>query len=529
MGEEYIFKPGDRVVFKTWDEMEKEYGLDENGYVICKFKFTDEMEDSIDRDIIYTIEDIKDDGRVYFSEEPSEYSYSYSTDMIRLATEEDRKEIQCPTFFDWEFNIPDEIRDILQVNHHVDAGKDKATSGYLALMTALFFGTGVSVRFDFGKHESVSPNDIFDYCNGVRGYFCMIETGGNKEEYDSWAADNSVSIFELCGFSVYAKDKVFIVLVNDKKDMYNDDFAFGLVQCIHDVLNLQINEELYSCILERDFEKAKNTILTTAEVIIKAKKRKEFDHNIENLSKSLSEVTVHRFENNLQRAKNNVENIEARLRRAYEELKQAQKNKIYYEVVNRKLQENDLIELLKSDFDNITNIDTSSPGYIYISIKQTLMFFNDDDWTSLRRNYMEDNPNIKYLLDAIFTRKAQVMFEQGVRININDAYVQKYDGWSCKVGIPNPHITGYDCWGDNKSSIDQALMDFNLDVAYNTIKSAIAGINLVDKPVLDKFCAYLRSRNYDKIPCITDIDTGKVMIIPEADTFYRLKEEGSES
>lgn len=37
------FKVCDRVQFKTWEEMEKEFGLDEEGDINCRNRFTTDM------------------------------------------------------------------------------------------------------------------------------------------------------------------------------------------------------------------------------------------------------------------------------------------------------------------------------------------------------------------------------------------------------------------------------------------------------------------------------------------------------
>lgn len=40
----YTFKVGDRVQFKTWEEMEKEFGLDSDGDINCGFCFSKVMQ-----------------------------------------------------------------------------------------------------------------------------------------------------------------------------------------------------------------------------------------------------------------------------------------------------------------------------------------------------------------------------------------------------------------------------------------------------------------------------------------------------
>ena len=76
------FKVGDRVRFKTWEEMKAEFGLNDTGSIACKFCFTSEMDDIIDRERDYLITDIRGEEIVF---EDLSVSFSYSEDMIKLA------------------------------------------------------------------------------------------------------------------------------------------------------------------------------------------------------------------------------------------------------------------------------------------------------------------------------------------------------------------------------------------------------------------------------------------------------------
>lgn len=78
------FKPGDLVQIKSWDEMEKEFGLTEYGHINCRNKFIKEM--TLFCGKVLTISEISNDlfGRcnVRFVE-GSPGGWNYSTDMIK--------------------------------------------------------------------------------------------------------------------------------------------------------------------------------------------------------------------------------------------------------------------------------------------------------------------------------------------------------------------------------------------------------------------------------------------------------------
>ena len=78
------FKVGDRVRFKTWEEMKEEFGISASGNIPCKFTFLSTMDALIDRGRDYIISDIRGDS-IYFEDLSDQFSYS--EDMIRLVSE----------------------------------------------------------------------------------------------------------------------------------------------------------------------------------------------------------------------------------------------------------------------------------------------------------------------------------------------------------------------------------------------------------------------------------------------------------
>ncbi len=82
------FQVGDRVVFKTWEEMKKEYGIKENGDIDCSYVFTIEMEHAIDKTKVYTITQISGDQVVL---NDIVWRFFISTDMIKIYTSKSTK------------------------------------------------------------------------------------------------------------------------------------------------------------------------------------------------------------------------------------------------------------------------------------------------------------------------------------------------------------------------------------------------------------------------------------------------------
>lgn len=74
----YDFSPGDRVVFRSWEDMEEEYGLDDHDCIQCKFDFVPDMRFLCGSE--YTISWVDEDGEVRL--EDFDHPYTISTDMI---------------------------------------------------------------------------------------------------------------------------------------------------------------------------------------------------------------------------------------------------------------------------------------------------------------------------------------------------------------------------------------------------------------------------------------------------------------
>ena len=57
-------------------------------------------------------------------------------------------------------------------------------------------------------------------------------------------------------------------------------------------------------------------------------------------------------------------------------------------------------------------------------------------------------------------------------------------------GCPQPHIMGYDCWGDNTANIQQALSRNDLYTAYMICKQVLESVALSDGAVVERMLSY---------------------------------------
>lgn len=77
------FKAGDKVRIRPWEDMEKEFGLDESGDIKCKYTFTLEMKKYCGTE--FTLKEVSRYGEVRWNGKPP---FSFSPDMIEKVEDE---------------------------------------------------------------------------------------------------------------------------------------------------------------------------------------------------------------------------------------------------------------------------------------------------------------------------------------------------------------------------------------------------------------------------------------------------------
>lgn len=520
--EERQFNPGDQVVFKTWEELKEEFAYSD-GAIRCNMHFTEEMEESIDKEKIYTIREIRPNGTIAFTEDPSQLTFAYSTDMIKHVGE-GKSKIASYYFREWVVN--GELKRNLRELNLFDGLNDVPHSAYRTLLCALTLGTGSTIHSLSGKHVN-SPEELYTYLINRRGtYKIGIELNSlrREDEFDTWAVENEAAKLTFGKNLAYIKKDVMLIL--SESPTVDDEFTYELVKTMHDVWNIPTNEELYGYILNRDPESGKRKMESLIKLVLEAQRREKFSKEIQELKRNMKSTSEASFKNDIDDIQRNIRSSECALETLYSQLQEKKKELAYFKFYNGKDEiVEDFLSLLENDYENISYIEVGS-YYLRLVIKQPLLFFDDEEWLTIKDGFLSERRSVNHVFSAIFERKAQIMFEQGVIINFSDSDVQRYNDADQKEGVPNPHIGGYDCWDANGTNIRVALRQRRYDIAYATIKSAIAGVSVVDSPVMDRLHYYLR--NFTNIPCITDLETGVVMTIEEAEKFYREKEEGNQ-
>ena len=146
------FMVGDRVVIKTWEQMETEYGVDKFGYIKCKTWFVKGMRNLCGKKATITK---KDEEKIWltFDDINADIGWNFSTDMIELdyptvrGNDKEKKEVEKCKF---------KVGDII-------IGNDKNTYNYTAkgvkckvishLKDDLFHDIKVKILDEDGKYN----------------------------------------------------------------------------------------------------------------------------------------------------------------------------------------------------------------------------------------------------------------------------------------------------------------------------------------------------------------------------------------
>ena len=523
------FKVGDVVKVKSWEEMEEEYGLDENGWIDVPYSFTSQMEEYFgNREATYTVKKVIGiEANIVVVDEVM--PFTLSEEMLRFADEEEKEAEERNPLIDFDL--------LNYFSEYVFFGEIKA-----------------NIEFDFNHSYGYKERKI------IRNIFWLFNVSGLKTKLivtrnAEWFYRNSYSIADSSSIGI-AKDlpddilNELEALNKEREDFALINFEDGvavinnygtiiffkewssdkessvkLMKVLHEHLGMEIDSELYEALLALDTKAIKKhlePLLKRKEEEYQDKKRNEF---YEKVKAALNNVQKVQCEGKIRDLQSRIENYESNLKELYLTLREKKKDLVYFTYCGMSEKIKDFIEVLKNDKDSIVSYKTfRGETGIFLEIKTPLSFFEDEDWKLVKKGVLEKcEERYRGVVDAIFKRQIELMTDTAVLIRINNYDVRFYEVEGYKYGIPNPHIYYYNCWGDNESVITKHLTNQDYAEAYMQIKASLSGINLTDGPVITRFVEGLA--DFSDIPCIRDFKTNKTMTLEEASGKYVWKEE----
>lgn len=193
--------------------------------------------------------------------------------------------------------------------------------------------------------------------------------------------------------------------------------------------------------------------------------------------------------------------------------------------------EDEFSEFLIANVDNITYAKLVA-GYLYMRYRTPLLYWDEDVFKILREssnsNPLHTTATAKQqLIDDIFsTRKVVLWFDSSFRYSLVSPGFERrileneFNDVPTAKGLPNPHHYYFNCWGDNEPRIIAAQDKGDNIIALAQIFAAIAGINLSDNIVLDKFIRNMWS-DFKHVKCLELKETNEFISIEEYYARYR--------
>ena len=494
------FSVGDKVYFKTWEEMVQEYGTSSMGSIRVPYAFTSTMEETIDKDQEYIITGLSrevEDRDSMIVELSPKVPWNICLGMLKHADEYEKSII-----------IPDKIKKYIYEHY-------EGITNSVTLSLKLWAFTQGKRKFIIGGVANKTEANII-ITN--EDNFSKIEASGSQYELTdktmAFITDTGKIIFVTSNLKTFisAKDAILEFL---QKEIDPDNEFWPWLKGEAELTDEQVerlNEQADK--LEAEIQEEKfNAFFDSFGKIIK-------NNSGEDEKVALKGFIIDK------------ENMLGALNKLNKKIYDLKKEIFYLEHDIKSVDLTEFITALKGNKENILFFEISEGSKeVNLVVRQPLLFFEDEEWEICGSNLLEEcrtdyDEKTAAIMDAIFTRKAQLTFEQGFCFtckspgyNIISDYEAIYKD-RYKYGIPNPHMREYDCWGDNKAKITNFLDEKKYDLAYTQIISAIAGINITDGAVMDKFMEYLNSSVYNNSYCITDMETGEVMTLKEAKDYY---------
>ena len=494
--EETKFRVGDKVRFKTWQEMEEEFGLDEDGDIDVYVSFTSEMENDLDKERVYTVSGI--DGPIVHLKENTKYHYS--TDMFHLVQSDDK--------------VTELYRDIKVLSKYLGMSRNNVNVSLNNYSLENIYRIFLEILFIDEIDFNVSAIHLTEWIT--------LKELRSAIERDSFENKKAVYFYNSEEIVEDITEHTNVLITKDDE---NDP------ETLKKVLNFLSPDSPYKdLLLKADFS-ALAEILDEKERTFKEEERKRKNKNaVEELTEKFQKVAIAKAEDNVDAIKRRLDDLKERYHTALVSLKEKQKELLWVTYSQGSEELNDFASILNRD-ETLYRIEADSYFHVYFRIIQPLLFVDSESYELYRKKGIIKQ-NCDYyktslrIIDAIFRREVTLIIDQGFYFDV--------DNFKCKMdnclgdgefGVPNPHIKRYDCWGDNYPRIIRALEDLDYVTAYTQAKSAIAGLNIDDGAVMDEFYKYLSHKgSYTKIKCIKIPETGELMTIGEAEEYLQAKD-----
>lgn len=259
------------------------------------------------------------------------------------------------------------------------------------------------------------------------------------------------------------------------------------------------------------------------------KKDREFNNALKSIVNNIVNAKKSTFEAEITRYQEDIRNYYDYIRTATEKLNDVKGRYLLQLTLNEDQKLTDLQKFIENCKENVGFL-KANDNVITIVYKTPLIYFDE---TLLKPYYDSHRDNVintaapwkqQLLKDIFFEKKYTLLIESSIAMNLQSARFQyvpvgNYIQSSETVGIPNPHHKYYNCWGDNEPTIFRAIQDADYVTAFTTAFAAMAGINLSDTAVVNKFVTQ-EIDDYYAVLCLKDNSTGETISFSEYERRY---------
>ena len=237
------------------------------------------------------------------------------------------------------------------------------------------------------------------------------------------------------------------------------------------------------------------------------------DRKLERMVRQFNAASVKKNQDNLKSCERNIKDYESALADYYKKQREIQHLLNYADA--------EVLEILK-EFIGYANkrpgvikvdFDAGIPGVRIHSVIPCINYNPDEAQTIINKSseFMKGvSKNQARLMKEIFVEhKYNILFENTTTINFNDLEVRNSAQSNYFQGFPQPHLSGYNCYGNNKTQIIKALSKKDYIVMLECLLAAVANLNFMDSPVTRWFRDRFENNAYTSVPCIQSMTDPK--------------------
>lgn len=248
---------------------------------------------------------------------------------------------------------------------------------------------------------------------------------------------------------------------------------------------------------------------------------------INNMESMLTQNREREYTDKIARAQRELDDLYERITDYTKRLNDRKAEYLLYKLTDEDTRVAELKQFLNASKDKLSYLKYEA-GYLTMVYNTPLLYYEPHSaqryFDSTRENIMNSaDPATQQLLKDIFINGSHtLMIQSGVTLNLTRPDVAFANPLSVLPvmsvrelnGMYNPHHYYYNCWGDNQSLIIRALTDHDYITAILQAFAAIAGINVTDTAVINKFVER-ELPEFKNTPCIRVNETQEIITFVE--------------